>query len=169
MKKSTRRKLKILQYVCLVVLVAAAAGGGWFYVNHLEQVRQEKIRAEVEEFVKTYKEVFDIVRERNEREIALRREYDLKAIKKMEEILGKPIPRREAVDAKASMFDQLAGKLYQDLDRVVEAERHLQGVEKERPYDIDVLIVGGMVHIDKKARRPPPPSAVQQPVPPAAN
>ena len=100
MKKSTKVKLKTFLVLVLILGAVAAAAAGWFYMRHLEEVRQEQQRVENEKFVKDYKEVFDLVRERNEREIALRREYDLKALKKIEEISGqyparrlRPIPR----------------------------------------------------------------------------
>lgn len=162
MKKSLKAKLKAFFAVVMFLAVVAAGGAGWFYMKHLEKVHQEQVREENEKFVKEYKEVFDLVRERNEREIALRREYDLKALKKMEEILGRPVPRKEiASDVPMTALDQISSRLYHDLDLLNEAERHLLGVEKEHPYDMDVLIVGGAVSEDPKARRrrPAPPKA----------
>lgn len=154
MKKSIKAKLKTFFVLILLLAAVAAAVAGWLYMKHLEEVQQERQRAENEKFVKDYKEVFDLVRERNEREIALRREYDLKALKKMEEIFGKPVPRKEsAPDAPLTGLDLISSRLYRDLDLLNEAERHLQGVEKEYPYDIDILIVGGAVSEDPKARR----------------
>ena len=168
MKKSTKVKLKTFLVLILILGAVAAAAAGWFYMRHLEEVRQEQQRVENEKFVKDYKEVFDLVRERNEREIALRREYDLKALKKIEEISGKPVPRKEiAPDTPMTALDQISARLYHDLDLLNEAERHLQGVEKERPYDMDVLIVGGAVSEDPKARRRRPVPVQAQPV--AAN
>lgn len=171
MRKSTKAKLKTFFVLTLLLIAVAAGGAGWFYMKHLEEIRQEQQRIENEKFVKDYKEVFDLVRERNEREIALRREYDLRALKKMEEIFGRPIPRKElAPDAPMTALDLISSRLYRDLDLLNEAERHLQGVEKEHPYDMDILIVGGAVSEDPKARRRRPVSTgtVQSPSP-AAN
>lgn len=171
MKKSTKAKLKTFFVLILLLVAVVAAGAGWFYMKHLEEVRQEQQRVENEKFVKDYKEVFDLVRERNEREIALRREYDLKALKKMEEIFGKPVPRKEsAPDVPLTGLDLISSRLYRDLDLLNEAERHLQGVEKEHPYDMDILIVGGAVSEDPKARRRrPAPTGTVQSKPSAAN